>query len=139
MMPSFRGMTRGFCRLEKSHGDVLGAISATVRYSIALGREQELLRWLDEIHLPVLMRQRGLTSAHRFRSGHAPEMTAEQRIRGRDATVDHVLVVTGYSGELIASAAREALSADVMESHGALPGVATCTYELDCLAQAHAA
>lgn len=138
MMPSFRGMARGFCRLEMNHGDVLGTSAATLRYSIAPGREEALLGWLDESHLPALLAQKGFASAHRLRSSHVPEMTAEQRIRGRDASVDHVLIVTGYSHALMSSATREALCADTLAAHGAMPGAMICTYDLACLAEAQA-
>jgi hypothetical protein len=33
MMPRFRGMTRGFCKIVHRHGTVLGSAALTIRFS----------------------------------------------------------------------------------------------------------
>ena len=136
MMPSYRGMVRGFCKLESTHGSVLGTTGVTVRYSAAPGLEDGLRGWLDGDLIPDLMLRKGITSAFMLRSERAPEMTAEQRIRGRDASVDRVLMVTGYSPALIARLAQRELCARALEAHGASPGTAVGVFQLACLSSA---
>ncbi len=136
MMPSFRGMVRGFCGVESSHGSVLGTTCVTLRYSAAPGMEERLRRWLDGELIPDLMQTKGFTSASLLRSDRAPEMTAEQRIRGRDASVDLVLLATGYSPELMEGLAQNDLCANNLETRGALPGAAAGVYRLVCLSSA---
>jgi hypothetical protein len=136
IMPSFRGMVRGFCKLDSSHGSVLGTTGVTARYSAAPGMEDRLCSWLIGDLIPDLMQRKGCTSAFMLRSESAPEMTAEQRIRGRDASVDRVLLVTGYSTELIAGLAKNELCARSLAAHGASPGTASGVYQLACLSGA---
>jgi len=136
MMPHFRGMVRGFCRVESSVGSVLGSAAMTVRCSAAPGAEAPLQRWLDRELIPDLMRQEGTTGAYTLRSDGAPAMTAEQQIRGRDAGVDRVLLVTGYSLDALTALAHKALHADAFEAHGASPGALSGVYALACLADA---
>ena len=133
MMPNFRSMVRGFCKLESSHGSVLGTTGVTLRYSAAPGKEDRLGRWFHSDLVPDLTLRKGFTSAFMLRSDRAPEMTAEQRIRGRDASVDLVLLVTGYSPELMAGLAQNELCANSLESHGASPGATSGVFQLACL------
>lgn len=136
IMPSFRGMVRGFCKLDSSHGSVLGTSGVTLRYSAAPGMEDRLSSWLNRDLIPGLMQRRGFTSAFMLRSESAPQMTAEQRLRGRDASVDRVLLATGYSTELMAGLALDELGASSLAAHGASPGVTSGVYELACLSGA---
>jgi len=136
MMPHYRGMVRGFCRLESSIGTVLGTTSVTIRYSAAPGDENRLHGWLRDDLIPHLMRRAGITSSFLLRSDRAPEMTAEQSIRGRDAGVDRVLLVSGYAPDAIMSLLQHELSASSLEAHGASPGSAAGVYRLACLSGA---
>jgi hypothetical protein len=136
MMPHFRGMVRGFCRLESSSGTVLGATCVSVRYSAAPEMDGQLRSWLDRDLIPRLAGQRGVTSTHGLRSDRIPEMTAEQRIRGRDAGVERVLLATGYSSDLMKALAEAELGADAFEAHGASPGATSDVYQLVCLSAA---
>jgi hypothetical protein len=129
-------MVRAFCRLESSIGTVLGTTSVTVRYSAAPGDEDRLHGWLSNDLTPHLTRRTGVTSSFVLRSDRAPEMTAEQRIRGRDAGVDRVLLVSGYAPEAIMSLAQHELSASSLVAHGASPGSAASVYRLACLSSA---
>jgi hypothetical protein len=138
VMPGFRGMVRGFCKLDDSYGSVLGTTCLTLRYSAAPGREDWLRRWLHADLVPDLMLQKGFTSAFLLRSEHAPEMTAEQRIRGRDASVDRVLFVTGYLPERMAGLAENDLCESSLAAHGASPGATLGVYQLACLSGASA-
>ncbi len=116
MMPHYRGMVRGFCRLESSAGTVLGTTGVTVRYSAPQGAEDRLDAWLRSELIPDLVRRKGIASAFMLRSDRAPEMTAEQRIRGRDANVDRVLLVTGYVPDVMTGLAQNELCAETFAS-----------------------
>jgi hypothetical protein len=129
-------MVRGFCKLDSSYGSVLGTTGVTVRYSAAPGMDVRLGGWLNGDLIPDLMQRRGFTSAFLLRSESAPEMTAEQRLRGRDASVDRVLLVTGYSTELMAGLALDELGASSLAVHGASPGATSSVYQLACLSGA---
>jgi hypothetical protein len=138
VMPHFRGMVRGFCRLENSSGTVLGGTSVSVRYAAAAGKEAQLHDWLNRDLIPRLERRSGFASVYMLRSDRVPEMTAEQRIRGRDASVELVLLVTGYSPDLAKKLSATDLSPDSLEAHGALPGATTTVYQLACLSDRYA-
>jgi hypothetical protein len=141
MMPSYRGMVRGFCKLESGHGSVLGTTGVTLRYSAAQGMEDQLRSWLNSDLIPDLLLRKGFTSAFMLRSDRAPEMTAEQKIRGRDASVDQVLLVTGYSPEAMASLAKTELREDSLETQGVSPGATLDVCQLACISggpQSHA-
>lgn len=133
VMPGFRGMARGFCKLDGSYGSVLGTTAVTLRYSAAPDREDCLRKWLHGDLGPELMLRKGITSAFMLRSERAPEMTAEQRIRGRDASVDRVLLVTGYLPEVMAGLAENELGERSLEAHGASPGAISGVYQLACV------
>jgi hypothetical protein len=133
MMPSFRGMTRGFCNIEHRHGTVLGSFALTVRFSSASKDERELAGWMDET-LSALVERDGLTSAFLLASGTAPAMTKEQSIRGPDAGVDQVLLVTGYSQGAIDDLATTHLSATSLARHGAASNANINSYRFACSA-----
>lgn len=139
LMPHYRGMVRGFCRLERSFGTVMGCTSVSVRYAPAAGKEAQLQSWLSRDLIQQLDRRTGFASAYVLRSDRIPEMTAEQRIRGRDASVESVLLVTGYAPELMEELSATNLSADAFEKHGASSGTSTTVYQLACLSDGGAA
>ena len=85
MMPHHRNMVRSLCVLRKGYGGGIPTVMATVRLS---GR----------IELP---RGKGLTSAHLLESQPMPAQTAEQKIRGGDASADWVLLIGGYDVEAV--------------------------------------
>jgi hypothetical protein len=60
-------------------------------------------------------------------------MTAEQQIRGPDAAVTWVLLVTGYSSDSVPSASRNELRQEVFEEHGASPNLSAGVYRLQFL------
>jgi hypothetical protein len=134
VMPHYRGMVRGFCRLERSAGTVLGATCVSVRYAAAPGREAQLQSWLTRDLSPRLERRTGFASVYMLRSDRVPEMTAEQRIRGPDASVESVLLATGHSTDLMKELSATDLSSDAFEEHGASPGTKSDVYQLACIA-----
>lgn len=90
MMPHHRNMVRSLCVLRKGYGGGIPTVMATVRLS---GR----------IELP---RGKGLTSAHLLESQPMPAQTAEQKIRGGDASADWVLLIGGYDVEAVTNNAK---------------------------------
>lgn len=135
MMPQFRGMVRGFCRIEHRVGIVLGAAALVVRYAPQPGREgalqQDLLQRID-----ALADQRSFASAFMLRADAQPEMTAEQRLRGRDATVDRVLIVTSYAHALLQHVRTTQLSPAALATLGAQPDSVAEIYDFACRADA---
>jgi len=135
MMPYFRGMTRGFCALTTSIGGVIGAEMLAIRYTPAPGLRDSLARWLAEDALAAIAQRRGFASAAVFAAAADPPMTAEQRLRGRDASVDSVILVSSYAPELLEALCREELSSGALESRGAT-AVVHGRYRLACRADA---
>ncbi len=129
MMAHFRSMTRGFCSVTASAGVGIGQAGLLIRFKPVAGSEAALRTWLTRDVLPELPAKPGLTSAHLFESALTPAPTNEQRIRGQDAAVDWVLLVTGYSAEGVASLSTGALSVPRLEQAGAA-GIAAGTYQL---------
>ena len=118
MMPSYRGMTRGYCSVSGSFGVGLGQAGLLIRLKPATGRESSLRSWLLKDALPGLPARRGLGSAHLFEGAATPQMTTEQRIRGADAGADWALFVTGYDDDAVAGLAQADLSRAELEKHG---------------------
>ncbi len=138
LMPHFRGMVRGFCELQDSRGSVLGALVLSLRYSAQPGRDEALRRWLVAEAMPDIVERRGIASGLALTSAREPEMTAEQRLRGRDEGVDQVLLVTGYSRKTLAALQARGLDTATLESHGAAPGSHCAIYQLACRADSPA-
>jgi hypothetical protein len=61
-------------------------------------------------------------------------MTAEQRLRGRDARVDRVVIVSAYRSQTLDALAECGLFPGAVEAHGAAPGSAFGRYRLACCA-----
>jgi hypothetical protein len=129
MMPSFRGMTRGFCRLTESAGAGLGNALRTIRISPLAGRESELRAWLAKT-LPVIASSRGLIGAHLFEPAAQPPMTKEQAIRGKDAEMPWVVVVTGYDENAVARSVETELAEAGIAGHGGIPERIRGSYRL---------
>lgn len=95
MMPHHRNMVRGLCRVEASSGTALGLALLTVRSWSA-----------TTLDLAALSSRRGIVAAHLLRAiGEAPPQTAEQKLRGGDASPDVVALVTGYHEAAVQAAA----------------------------------
>lgn len=100
MMPHHRNMVRSLCRIHAGRGTGLAGVMATVRFSPASGS------------LPELPQGRGITAAHLLHSQPMPGTpTEEQKIRGKDATADWVLLVGGYDADAVQAAASQAAPA----------------------------
>lgn len=120
MMPHYRGMNRGFCRVAYSHGFGLGTCGLLVRLSPDPDREAALRDWLVTNALPVLPGTPGLVSAHLFEAALTPEMTQEQRIRGKDSGVDWVILVTGHDEKVVVNLATQGLAVEKIKERGGI-------------------
>lgn len=120
MMPHYRGMNRGFCRVACSHGFGLGTCGLLIRLSPDPEQEAALRDWLVMDTLPALPGTPGLTSAHLFEAALTPEMTQEQRIRGKDSGVDWVVLVTGYDEKVVGNLAAHQLAVEKIEAQGGI-------------------
>lgn len=120
MMKHYRGMNRGFCRITASRGIGLGGYGLVVRFSPDPDHEVALHDWLVDEALPALPGTPGVVGVHLFEAALSPEMTQEQRIRGKDGGIDWVLLVTGYDADALESLAGRALSAEELARHGAI-------------------
>lgn len=130
LMPHYRGMVRGLTRVTASVGAGVAGSLLTVRLAPDPARAAALDAWLAGEILPRLARQPGLAGAHLLTRAIEPEMTAEQAIRGRDTTVDRVLLITGYDEAAVGEVAGNVLGNAALEAHGAAHGRITAGYRL---------
>jgi hypothetical protein len=130
MMPHYRGMARGFCRITGSFGLGIGGSCVLVRFKPEQGKQSLLRKWLCEDALPGLAAKPGIGSIHLFEAAVTPAMTHEQRIRGADAGVDWALVATGYSREVLAGLAQHDAFKQQLAEHGA-PANPCLVYQLE--------
>jgi len=130
IMPHYRGMTRGLCSVQASHGFGMGHAALLLRFKPRPGAESDLGGWLQGDFLRKLPAQPGIGSVHLLKGSLAAPMTNEQRIRGADAGVDWALLVTGYGQREVAALAQASLCVAELEKRGAT-GVVTGLYRAD--------
>jgi hypothetical protein len=130
IMPSYRGMSRGFCAVPGSFGLGAGGACLLVRFKAQQGMEQSLRDCLLEDLLPPLPAKSGIGSAHLLEGALTPAMTKEQSIRGADAAVDWAVLVTGYSQDALSRLAHAELGPARLELCGAT-GVSDAMYNMD--------
>src|SRR5689334_13437170 len=94
MMPHHRNMVRGLCRVEASSGRARGQWLLTAR-----------CRSTTTLDLASLASRKGIVAAHLLRAIGTPPQTAEQKLRGGDASPDGVALVTGYEEAAVRAAA----------------------------------
>jgi hypothetical protein len=130
MMPHHHNMVRSLCRVRASFGRGLPRAVASIRISPAPRRSAALGEWLSAQVLPRLPERKGLTGAHLLASqamAVAP-LTVEQRIRGRDAAADWVVLIGGYDADAVQAVAATELAPEVLAAHGASPATVAATY-----------
>ncbi len=130
MMKHYQGMNRGFCRVAFSSGFGLGSHGLLLRFSPDPGSETSLREWIEKDALPALPGKPGLVSAHLFEAALTPEMTKEQRIRGKDGGVDWVVLATGYDQKAVEALAGKELAAETLTRKGAI-NVVSGLYRMD--------
>lgn len=131
MMANFRGMVRGFCRVISSSGLGLGHALLSIRYLPDPGRENELREWLVATVLPMISTKSGSAGAYMLEPAAKPPMTKEQGIRGKDAEIPWVLLVTGYNLEALARIADDELCVEQFKEHGGSSESVRGRYRLD--------
>ena len=131
MMPHYRGMTRGLCRVVDSFGLGIGQAALLLHFTPASGKQAVVHEWLTRQLLPDLASRPGLASAHLFETALTPRMTGEQSIRGKDASVDWALVVTGYRPDTVASVSEHELSGERFAQHHAAQGRVRGIYRME--------
>lgn len=119
MMPHYRGMSRGLCRVVRSCGYGMGHYALQLRFKLAPDAEESLLQWLGGELMPALCLRPGLGSVHLLQGGLTATMTSEQRIRGADAGVDWALLATGYVENAVNDLRHNDLSGAALERRGA--------------------
>lgn len=115
MMPHYRGMTRGLCTVLGSAGLGLGRVAHALRFTPRAQTAVSLRRWLLDEVLPALPSRIGLGSVHLLEGAVAAPMTQEQRIRGADAGVDSVLLLTGYDPDAVSQCAGDLLASQPLQ------------------------
>jgi|SRR5687767_9374653 len=133
MMPYHHNMVRSLCQVRASCGRGLAHGLATVRFSPSPGSAAALADWLAACFLPELPERPGLTAAHLLESqAMDAAQTTEQKIRGRDATADWILLICGYDVEEVKVVADDLVNPQALIAHGALPGAVTGHYRMAC-------
>jgi hypothetical protein len=110
MMPHHRNMARSLCRVRATFGGGISHTLATVRFSPPKRGGGTMLKSLAS-KLASLPQRKGLSSAHLLQALPMPGQTAEQKIRGQDATADAVVLVGGYDIAVVRSVLRDELPA----------------------------
>ena len=129
MMPYHHNMVRSVCRVRATFGRGIAHALATIRLSPTPGGADALADWLVARALPALAERAGLTAAHLVESQPMnPGQTTEQKIRGKDAMADWILLVCGYDVEAVRAASGSQLSSPTLRAHGALPGAVPGLY-----------
>ncbi|MFO1413783.1 MAG: hypothetical protein U1F10_07735 [Burkholderiales bacterium] len=128
VMPSYRGMARGFCTVTGSFGLGVGGAGRLWRFRPRAGGESALRAALLAT-LPALAARPGLGGAHLFAAAAQPAMTNEQRIRGADADVGWAVFVTGYDADALAGLRDADLGGRAFADAG-VTGVQDATYAL---------
>ena len=129
IMTRYRGMRRGFCRVTASYGLGLGRLGLVLYFSPPEAEAGRLRSWLSA-QLASVPSRSGLSGAHLFEAAARPEMTVEQRIRGRDGEIDWVVLVNAYDTERLREFAGACLSCEQFLQYG-VTGFSTGIYQLD--------
>jgi len=122
ILPHFRNTIRTACHVVCRLGRGYGAASLTIRLAAVSGRENELIEWLSETQLPVLVEQPGLLGAQLWRADrHATLVPVEdRRLRPEpDQVADWVIFVEGTLAERLQAVADGRLSSECLVAHGA--------------------
>jgi len=133
-MAKFRNMTRSQCRVLGSEGSGVAHAMLTLRFSPQPDRAEPLRTWLIGQLLPRLASKPGVSSAHLLENAVPPvpfeQQTAEQKLRGGDASADWALLANGYDLQAVSELAQKELSADLLTQQGVAPGQVAGVYRL---------
>lgn len=110
MMPHHQNMARSLCRVRAAFGGGIAHTLATVRFTPPRRGRGAFLKRLAQT-LAALPARKGLSGAHLLQALPQPGQTAEQKIRGGDATVDAVVLVGGYEAGAVEAVVQGELGA----------------------------
>ena len=113
-MKDLRNMRRGFCTVGASGGYGLGTSAFILRFEPPQRAEWA---WLAEV-VREIAREKGLASAVALHPEMAPPMTTEQSLRGRDAELGCVLLVTAHDRDALKAACERHLGAGLLAKQG---------------------
>ena len=119
MMRSYVGMRRALCDVVASVGSGMGGTALVIRFEVDEDHRSMLRAWLTNEILPGLVGRPGIVSAHLLSASAPAPMTREQEIRGRDADLHYVLLVTGYAPDAVAALADNELQQEHFAARGA--------------------
>ena len=116
-MKRLRGMSRGFCRIAASAGYGLGHAACALRFRVADDEaRRELIR-----DVPRMAAWRGMASVHLLEPEASPPMTKEQSIRGADAGMSSVLLLTAYDAQDLRRVCDRHLDEESLARYGITP------------------
>lgn len=130
IMARLRGMVRGFCTVAAGSGYGLGSTALSIRFAPREGMEVQVHEALRGEVLPAIASRRGLAGVHLLAPTARPPMTREQSIRGPDADLSWVLLVTAHDPEALQRAVVEQLSDEALARYGISDPVLRATYAL---------
>jgi hypothetical protein len=132
-MARFRNMVRSQCVVTGSVGGGTAHAMLTLRFAPQAGQAQRLREWILQT-LPRLIAKPGITGAHLIENAvpvvPLSEQTAEQKLRGGDATADWVMLVNGYDVKAVSFLTESELNEQNFEQNGAESGRMAGVYRL---------
>jgi hypothetical protein len=133
-MARFRNMVRSQCVVTGSEGGGIAQAMLTLRFAPRTGEAERLRGWVVQQLLPALVAKPGVTGAHLIENAvpavPLSEQTAEQKLRGGDATADWVLLANGYDIRAVSSMIEHELNEQNFEQNGAQSGRMAGVYRL---------
>ncbi|THT98479.1 hypothetical protein E9531_14225 [Lampropedia puyangensis] len=130
MMPLHHKMVRSQCEVIATAGTTTANHALTIRLSLQNAPlNAPLLAYLEAL-IQTLPSRKGFTGAHLLQH-RSPEIerTAEEKIRGKDAVAEWVLVVTGYALDALHTLVDGELAPSKLKALGAEHSQYDC-YEL---------
>ena len=133
-MARFRNMVRSQCVVTGSEGGGIAQVMLTLRFAPRTGEIERLREWVARQLLPALVAKPGINGVHLIENAvpavPLSEQTAEQKLRGGDATADWVLLVNGYDIGAVSSLTEHELNEQSFEQNGAQSGRMAGVYRL---------
>jgi len=131
MRAAFRNVVRSTFRVTATLGLGEGALMASLRFSPATGRQNELRDWLTQTLMPGLVRMPCVVGVHLWECDPATRarMDEYRKTGQQDAEADWVLLYEATQPHEIVAAREALLPAGTLARHGAAPGEHYGLYE----------
>lgn len=114
-MQRLRGMVRGFCDVRSAAGYGLGHSAFALRYSAT--DEESARTWLAK-EAEAMASLPGMASSFVLAPAGTAQMTREQAIRGKDATLASMFVATAHDADALRDACGRVLGRDDLREAG---------------------